>query len=239
MGNWTYYFILSLFITSAAAKAQIKGDSTFVFSSVSKAIEENNNIFKANLHIYNGREYQLYRPLVKEHPYFLSDDFIDSELIFEGNTYKRVATLYDLSNDKLIIQNPNTGVAIEIAANKTEQFTIEQHKFVYLKNNLSPEMTEGFYEVIYEGNMTLYAKRKKTYREHIRGTILDAEFVERSRYYLFVNQNYHRVVNKSSVIKALESPGKKIPKADLDSSIYSTNKLENKLYKMIKFYDAL
>ena len=128
---------------------------------------------------------------------------------------------------------------MELVNSKIERFEIEQHTFVRLPEGTSlAAERDGFYELLYDGHLKLYAKRRKDQQKRIEVNTLSYEYDEKNKYFLLNKNTYYAVTGKKSVIKALGSDTKlpKPPKSKVEST--TANKAEVSLLALIKFYDS-
>ena len=236
----TLFVLLSLTGYSVIALSQATPDTAFVQASVLSAKKIYDQSIERQLNIYNGRDYKLYVPIGEEHPYFLTDDWTLSTIVYESDLYTSIPVLFDLSSEKVLTENPFNGEVMELASSKIERFEIHGHTFVRLNRNptFESEMTDGFYELLYQGNLKLYAKRKKNFQERPKANIMYAEFDEKNKYFLFNGRQYYRVTGKSSFIKAMGGK-KKIPGGSVrKSKTYAVNKTEDTLIYLTELYDT-
>lgn len=233
-----FYFI-SLVSTSFLALGQGVQDTIFLKASIVSAENTYHAALNKQLNIYSGRGFKTYSQTSDEHPYFLSDDWAMGTIVYESDFYKEVPLLFDLTTEKIISENPFNGAKMELVYNKIDRFEIEEHIFVKLLKDPSfaSEMSEGFYEILYEGRLKLYVKRKKDFQKRIKDNKLLMEFDEKNKYFLFNGNNFVKVTGKKSIIKAL-GDNKKLPKpSGIKINPNTTNKVEDKLIFLTKFYD--
>jgi hypothetical protein len=235
----TFYIILIL-LDSALAFGQSNQDTTFLKVAVLNAENTYHDAMKRQLNIYNGRAYKNDAPTAGQHPYFLTDDWVSGAIIYESDYYTEFPLLFDISSEKVITENPVNGAMMELVSSKINTFEIEQHTFVRLlkDSTFSSEMSDGFYEQLYNGHLKLYAQRKKKLQKRIKGNVMLTEFDEKNKYFLFNGNHFVRVTGKSSVIKALGGK-KKLPKlTGTGVGPKTNNKVEDKLIYLTKFYDS-
>jgi hypothetical protein len=232
--------IIPLLLLALITRGQPLQDNTFIGTSVLNAEKSYHQAMGKQLNIYNGSGYKIYTQTDETHPYFLSDDWVMGKISYDTDNYTDVPIQYDLVDDKVIAENPVNGAKMQLASNKITRFEIEQHTFLRLTKDstFAEDMSAGFYELLYNGHLKLYAQRKKELQKRIKENKLIYDFDEKNKYYLFNGKSYVRVTGKKSVRKALgdknelpKPPGKKI-----DSN--STKKVEAKLIYLTAFYDS-
>lgn len=234
----SFYTILLVSLSTFAAGQPIQ-DTTFLRVSVLKAEKAYHDALSKQHNIYNGRGYKAYTPTADEHPYFLTDDWVLGTIVYESDYYAEVPLLYDLASEKVISENPANGAKMELVYNKIDRFEIREHIFIHLYNNsaFAPDMSEGFYEILYDGKLKLYAQRKKNFQTRTKGTIMYPDFEEKNKYFLFNGNSFARVTGNKSIIKAIGSK-EKLPKpTGIKIDPNTSNKLEDKLKLITKFYD--
>jgi len=231
-------YVLLFSLTSIGVRSQTLQDTIFLASSAEQAKGVYSSAMAKQLSIYSGKDYKAYVAKGEEHPYFLSAEWIMGSIIYEESLYEKVPLMFDVSTDKILIENPFNATPMELASNKINQFNLDKHVFIRLgkDNSISNDMEEGFYELLYDGHLKLFAQRIKDFQNRIRGNISIPEFDEKNRYFLFDGTQYSKVTGKSSIVKALGGK-KKLPKSNPSLQYYSSNKTENTLINWIKFFD--
>src|SRR5690348_16627231 len=97
---------LLLFLTSLTYAQSAKPDTAFVKASFSKAkAVYASSAIRSQSHLYNGSQYIDYTPIGEEHPYFLTNDWTNGTVIYDGEKYENVPLLYDISADKLVVEH--------------------------------------------------------------------------------------------------------------------------------------
>jgi len=108
-----------------------------------------------------------------------------------------------LIQDRIIIENPYYYTKIDLIQEKVKSFSLAGHDFVKLSRDSSSvsQLATGFYEVLYNGHVKVYAKRSKEIVAKIENGIEKKTFKEKNRYFIYKNNVYFPVSNKSSVLK--------------------------------------
>lgn len=234
------FYTILLILLSLFGAGQSMQDTTFLSASVIKAEKAYHQAMSKQLNIHNGRGYKTYTPTAEEHPYFLSDDWATGTIVYESDHYTEVPLLFDISSEKVITENPVNGAKMELVYNKIDRFEIHGHIFVKLLNNpaFTTDMTEGFYELLYDGQLKLYAKRKKDFQTRLIGNSMMTEFDEKNKYFLFNGKSLVRVTGKKSITNSLGDKKKLQKPPAIKIDLNSNNKIENKLIYLTKFYDS-
>lgn len=142
-----------------------------------------------NTKLYNGkRYYNIYKATDNNHNFFTASNFIKGDIIYDGSPFYNTNLKYDIFNDQLIFKpNGDKGfINIELIQDKVLSFSFKNHHFVN-SNTITENkgLITGYVEVIYKtASLTLYAKRKKTVTERIRGNKLVYLFSNEPSFYL-------------------------------------------------------
>lgn len=234
--------ILYLFLTLLPTRifSQTVTDTSFLAISVANAKKVYQEFIQGNAHLYNGTEHKLYQPFNEEHPYFISDDWVLGSVVYDNELNENVPMIFDLKNDRVVIDHFSSGNKIELVSKKVSSFTLHGHNFITLKpDSLNKEIQEGFYDQLYKGNIGIYARRTKLYEERIQANVLIRSFTEKNRYFLLKDGKYLPVNNKSAALDALSDRRKMLKQQMSKSRIRYKKEREKWLVTLAGFYDTL
>ena len=227
----TILFLLTF--CAELVEAQLFNDSSFVASAQKNAINLYSMATGLQSHIYNGNSYIEYRELNEEHPYFINE-WVDGSITYEEQFYDNIPLMYDISTDKIIIDNKYGVNKIQLISSKISSFTIQQHQFVKMKEEGNPA---GFYEVLYDGTTQAYVQWRKSLQESISTQTIARTFNDRSSYFIRKGGKMYLVKNKKSVINLLAEKKSEIKKFIRASSIRFKDNRANAIREVVKFYD--
>jgi len=239
--SWLTLLLLCIFVTTFSQKPQ--SDTLLISNAVSGAKEIYTNAMGNDSHLFNGSQYipVLIHNYDIGYPYFLSDDWIDSvTVIYSGQRYENVSAQYDIVHDKLVIDHPYSHFSIQLVTEKLGGFTIGGHTFVYLKSDSAHDNAPqaGFYDLLYNGNVKLYARRKKEVSSVIESPLVKTEFTDKSQFYVYKNGRYFAVKNKSSILKVFNDRKGPLRKyLNKNKFNFQTNR-DAALTASARFYDA-
>lgn len=235
-----YVFFLGYFFLSAYCFAQqLKPDTAFLTSAKNHQEELYNKFIYGQSRLYNGSEHKDYFSRDEEHPYFAIDDWQYGDLLYDEELYKNVPMFYDLSRDKIISEHLLNGAKIELISEKIMRFSIGGHTFVRLHKNGSAVISDGFYDLLYDGVAKVYVKREKILQQKIESNDIIARFDERNRIIILKDGKYFSVGKKGSVLEVFGDR-----KQDLKSFL-KKNKIkfkagrETAIIRLAEFYDTL
>ena len=148
----------------------------------------------------------------KGSPYYRSGDWSTGTVLYDGTVYENVSLKYDLVLDQLVVFNPNTRTAFYIFKPRVENFSLGDKYFINLRkgtNRSAP--SEGFYEQLTEGPITILRKDTKTYQENFGiGNVVEQRYDEKIRYYAMKDGVYHELSNANSLYALCGSYSKQI-----------------------------
>jgi hypothetical protein len=141
--------------------------------------------------INNGVEYTASFPKSSGHP-FLDNAFYNGFLTFNGIWYTDVLLKLDLVNQELVIMNNQSLLSI-VDKSKVEKFEINKRNFVHLSKEKYPFVFDfGFYELLYQKDISVYAKRSKFIQPATKVDELNS-FTQVNRYFILKEQNFHAI----------------------------------------------
>jgi len=227
------YFLL-LFLNYFAANSQATFDSSF-----EKAASVYSKLIDINSHIYNGSEYIDYDHRITGNPFFESSYFTDGSIVFDGILYPHVNMFYDILHDDVVIKNYND-TALILVKEKISAFNYLNHHFVQLVADSLEKGLENnvFYDVLYNGNTKLFARRKKEIIEKISTQYSESFFTEKTEYFLY-NKSYYPVSDKKSILNALKDKKSVLIRFLHQNKIRFRKNKEAAMIKMVAYYDSL
>jgi hypothetical protein len=161
-------------------------------------------------------------------------------VIYDGEKYENVPLLYDISADKLVVEH-FAGAFIELITANVYQFEIQGHTFRQFSkaDDTRGIISEGFYEVLYDGKTKVLAKRTKTLEEWIASMQLKRAFTEKSQYYISRNGAFYLVSSKRSVLQIFGDKRQEMKKFIRDSKVDFLHDREYSFARTAEFYDKL
>jgi hypothetical protein len=90
------FICLLLLISGATAFSQPAGDTTFITVAVQNTIKFYRDALGAQARLYNGGKYEAPEHTLEQHPYFLSEDWLDGDVFYDGEYFRNIPLMYDL-----------------------------------------------------------------------------------------------------------------------------------------------
>lgn len=209
-------------------------------SGINNALNKYWATIGSSAQIYNGPQYKelLLHDYDTGHPYFFSDDWENGSVRYDGILFTNVYIKYDITLDQLVIEN-KSGNSIEINKNKVSSFSLAKHDFVKLAGDSlsSAAIPSGFFEVLYDGSVKAYAQRTKAIQQKIESYKNMKIFKEKIRYYIYKDNNYFLVSNKSSLFKIFSDQKALLKKKMSENNISFKGNREHAISQLARFYD--
>ncbi len=172
-------------------------------------------IGKENLELYNGpRHINFYRTFDKSHSYYITDDYSNGNVNYQGQNYYNLNLKYDVNHDDLVLKSVGEYdyLGINLIKEQTAFFTLHNKKFINIEldNPQHPIYMNGYYEeIILSKNNTLYIKHHKRKEKVIGAQIISDgdnqnssdEFKEKNEFILKYKNEYYEISSKSDIIK--------------------------------------
>jgi len=188
--------------------------------------------------LYNGSEYIEYAYTLQEgHPFFQVVNFINGNVNVDGMIFHDVPMLYDIVKDQLIIQDFQKVYKINLPADRVQQFFLLGHLFVHL--NASDQVKTGFYDQLYKGKISLFAKREKKILEKYSNIQISKVVISQNVYYIKKDGVYYTIKNKSSLFSALKGKKKEVQQYLKANDIKFKREPERAMIMAVKYYDQL
>jgi hypothetical protein len=225
-----------LFLQQAYPQAR---DTAFLADAVRNSVAQYTKSMHGQANLYNGSEYREPRRTNDQHPYFVSEDWLEGSVLYDGDWYEHVPLQYDITRDVVITEMYTSGNPMALVDAKVGGFSIDGHMFRKLiRDTLNALPETGFYDILYDGKTRVIARRQKSTQERIENLTVAISFEERNRYFILQNGYYHAVKSKRSVLNVLKSRQSDLKKYLRASGVKFGNDRETALRKMAEFYDT-
>ena len=191
--------------------------------------------------LYNARLYPGYGfPFREGIPYFLSGEFRQESVVYNGIQFDNVPLLYDDLTGVIISRDQ--GYWVQLLNERVSSFTISGHHFIRIPadslNNGMP--ATGYYEVLYHGHSTVFKKTIKRIKEELS----PAEGILRSidqtdRYYIRMGEAYFPVKSKRELLKIFSDHRKQVQQFMRKKKLKYRKAKEEALVQVTAYYDQL
>ena len=240
-GSYLYFFFLAAIFYSNRVWPQTSITDTAIYrDAINNVIQLYADSLRENLRLYSGTEFTGGYRRSAGHPFFEFEEPQHGDVSYEGIRYPGVLLAYDLTRDELIFINHLKNLNVKLIKQKVDSFTILGHAFVHLRDesNWVHQPHEGFYEVLYEGTVSVFAKRKKTLRESAKAEE-PSRFLQSDAYYVRKGNAYYLIENKRSLLNACSDRRADIAKFMQKENLSFKNNPEQTIIKVIDHYTQL
>lgn len=231
IGFLAFFFLL--FLNVESQKIGPSGDLYTWFDST---------VGEENAGLYQGLFYSNTDNFAKDsHPFFLTSNFLEGCLNYNGQKYCEINLKYDTYTDVLLTypKGVSEQLVLELEEQKLEQFMIEGHQFKVVEVASKDEKL-GICEVLVENDAFLLLKKHSKTRNQIKDNLVVAyKFEEKNKYYYQNEDGILTVNNKASITKIYPQYKKTIGSYfKTFKNLRATNRDE--FYKLIfdKLYDS-
>lgn len=223
------------------AQGQItKSDSLFVQAAKKRAVDQYEQAFSRQEHVYEGNEYIAHDHRIKIHPFYPVDSLLAGTITYNDIRYHDVPMLYDIVRQEVAVQPPEGGYRIRLHTNKINDFSLGQHRFIRLKNDSTSGITPGFYELLLDGRVQVLAQRVKTVHEDISSGTYIADYVVKDRFFIRKDSLYYEVKTKRSVLALFPEQAKTLRKYLRANHLkFKDEQREMSITQVAKQYEAL
>ncbi|MBD2699890.1 hypothetical protein IC229_04540 [Spirosoma sp. BT702] len=231
---------LFLLLTPGVWGQTIKADSSFTQIARNTAIRSYDKAMYRQIHIYEGHEYIVHDHRIKIHPYYVTDNLQTGTIFYNGVDYDKVAMLYDIVRDELVVQPPEGAYRLTLRNEKIARFTLGTHAFTRIVSDSTTGIRTGFYELLHDGKTKALAKRQKTILEDISSGVYKGEYLLNDKFYIFKDNTYREVKSKQSLLRLFPDQSKELRKYIRSNSLKFKNELrEEAITKVTRRYDEL
>jgi hypothetical protein len=230
-----YLFCFGLLWSFISSGQGFRADTAFVAAAKKNSIALYDKAISAQSHLYNGSAYTEYISQGNEHPYYV-DEWLEGSVTYDGEFHDNVPLLYDISSDRIIVDNPYSIKKVMLVNEKVAAFSIQDHKFVHLVGAAVPP---GHYEIAYDGKTKVYVRHRKTLQAQTVDYSIVNKFEEKKLYYIYKDGIFHSVKGKGSVLKVLEVKKKELKKFIRDNKLLFTNNRARDISRVAQYYDQL
>jgi len=224
--------------------AQTLSDSAIYTLSLNQAYTFYKKTIGENLHLFTGNEYVA--PSAKGqkllgNPYFLSDQFLDGSIYYDGRYYEQIPMHFQIQDEKLIITHPVTHTPIELLNEKISYFTIGNYEFFKIPAQTASLLhtSKLYYNRLYNGSVIIWALRDKKYTLSAKAEDQTATYKEYDQYYLQKGNNFYSIESEKELLKVLPEKKAELKKFIRLHYLKFNADLEKNLILTVQYYDQI
>lgn len=193
----------------------------------------------ASSNLYNGSEYTAYYPSTVGTPFWDTAGFQPGIVSYEGVLYRDVPIAYDLVSNEVLIRDPRQ-VIIKLDAAKIDFFQVRGHLFIRFNGDANSKnlLPVDIYDLVYNGIMKVYVRRKKQVARNINAEGRYA-FMQYNAYFVYKDSMYHAISGRNDLLKLFRD------KSDAVKAFWKENKLsfkndpERTIVQTVNYYARL
>lgn len=217
-------------------------DSAFYRQTVNNTIFFYTAGLGKTTHLFNGSEYIFNNHGIIGHPFFEAAQPTKGNIFYDGTLYPNVSIAYDISRDEVFINNnPGQDFNLKLITERIEYFSILNHVFIRINqddNIKGYAPSTGFYDLLYNGKVTVLAKRRKQVNQAFKAED-SLKFVQYNEYLIKKNNTYYVVDSKSSLMNIFRDQKDKVKKYFRKSDLDFKKDPENAIVKTTEYYAQL
>jgi hypothetical protein len=228
-------FLLIIFLKFYFLSATLCG------SPYNDSLNKSHDTLDLRQYLYYGRVWRdIYSHRVNGNEYLYSKDFLPGAVTFNSRTFKNLKIRYDIFNDEIMILTYQ-GNVLELNKEMVDNYEIEFeeliHKFIKSEAE-SSDLPNGYVEVLYKGNTSLYTKHLKAISRIEQGKPYDA-FEESQKVFLSKDGKTYRLNTKKEFFSLLEDKHEQIRTFIRSNKLRVTKKVPESFIPVLKYYDSI
>ncbi|GAB3197485.1 hypothetical protein ABID22_003409 [Pontibacter aydingkolensis] len=209
---------------------------------MANAVQTYRSTIGAHALLYNGTEYYVpAKSYAEGHQFFQEKTFQNGSVLYDGAWFEEIPILYDILIDELVTLHPGSSYSQKLVKQKVNSFKLRGHTFVRFDADSAAgtQMQPGFYDMLYNGSIKVFARREKNYQERLSADGREGKYTIEDKFYLWKDGTYQQVGSKSSVLKVLNDEKKNLSKFARANKLKFRSRREEAILKIAQQYDAL
>lgn len=236
-----FYLLANVLFPLTISAQSVAEDSILYRSAFSHTVAVYHQQLGDQSAIFNGRLYTGYAFTFKEGiPYFLSAEFRQESIVYDGIKFDDVPLLYD---DLLeVIITKDKGYWVQLVNERVGSFNIANYHFIRIVvDSLERSLSgTGYYEVLYQGHSTVLKKSIKKIKEELSSTEGVLRSIEQTdRLYVKMGKAYFPVKNKKEMLTTFSDHRKEIQQFLRKNKLKFRKDKSNTLTRVTAYYDQL
>ncbi len=152
--------------------------------------------------LFTGDEY-VYQSYLKEgSPYFLSDTLTGGSIRYNGHLYDNTELQWDILQNYILTRSLDGYSKLILRNDLIDSFTIAGHTIIKMFENKAANLyNTDFYDVLYRGSTSVYARRSKQTDNLVRNDKIIYHFKDKDKFYVNKNGLFYRVSNKREAMR--------------------------------------
>ena len=188
-----YPILFSLSLLTSSLFAQSRDDYGLYVDSV----QGYSTLFRGELTLVYG----VMAPNDGSTYFAYSEKFEQGNVLFRGKWYRGVQLNLNAHRDELNIISPVQGIILSLNKQAVDSFSFGNHAFVHYRSGEFSLLGNGYYQVLFEGNVKLYKKIRRQYYGRIEYANFQKGYTLFEDFYLWKEKRWHKIGTKGDLIK--------------------------------------
>jgi hypothetical protein len=193
-----------------------------------------------NQMLYNGRIWRNLFPLIKENQFLFSKEFLPASVTMRGKTFSDIRIKYDIFTDEIITPFAPAGM-LQLNKLMVDSFSLifqnKYYHFIRIPDG-NPAFPGGYYNVVYKGNPTLYARYSKKIEKLADKDEVD-KFYQINRIYLEQKGKVYNITGKKDLFRILDVRKKEVRQFMRENNTRISNEDPVSYISFLRFIDDL
>lgn len=235
-------FLLILLQSKNACAQPGKSDSLQLAAAIDSLTVRHSQALGNEQQVYNGKEYFNHdKYYLRGHQFYASNEEQEGSIIYEGYRYNKVAMLYDIVLEQLVVLEPAGAYLFKLENHKVSKFMVHGHTFIWLATDTITQSSfqAGFYDLLENGQAKLLAKRRKVVFEQPTQRGMEGKFEVADKFYIQKQNKFFEVTKKKSVLNVFPNQKKELQKFIRQQHLtFKKAGRENAIASLVKYYNS-
>lgn len=232
--NFLFIFFFTIFVRSGLYGAGY-GD----YESVSIKMRQQDTL-RENQILFNGREWRNHYYRMKGDQFLFTTQFVPGTVTINGRSFTNISIRYDIYSDEIITLTKH-GEILQMNKEVVDSFNIIYQNKIYHFTNIQQDLGKGFngyVNVLYNGETTLYVKYKKKIQKLAVENKFDM-FYEIYNIFFVKDSIVYLITSKSDLFDILIEDKVQIKNYIKKNRLKVSKKKPESLIPVIAFYESI
>ncbi len=192
-------------------------------------------------HLYNGPRYHIYDSRAKDHQFFLTEEWQQGSVHYDGQLFENIQLMYDIVKGVLVVRHMERSGLVQLQSERISSFSLLKNRFIKIQEDREKGITinTGFYHILYEGKTQVLARRIKDRQEQIENNRVSVYFPEKNFFYIKKDGVYHIIRSKKAALNLFNDQKGALRRYLRENKIKYRKTRELALVQMAIQYDKL
>ena len=215
----------------------------FSQSNSDKLIKFTSDAYGVDDILVNGSLYTYSHPVAFGDPFLMGDLFRKGSLFLRGRNFEDVLIKFDVESQKLVLKAYTDSVSYEVIVlsdNYIKAFDIEGLFFVNISYFLDNTKLQGFYELIYSGDIHFVRSYEKEFLATYSSRYPRGKYSEtKSSNFIILNEEKYKIKSKGDLFKLFPLGKQEIKKFIAQNKIKFRKASNKDFNKLMQYCDEV